>query len=75
LRNRRLGGFKSGRQCVVGAFIADFYCDEVKLIVELDGDTHAGREQHDGIRTTILERDADASSLSRYSGRGRGGDG
>jgi len=35
-----MGGFKFRRQAVVGGFIADFYCDEVKLVIEADGEQH-----------------------------------
>ncbi|WP_158807423.1 endonuclease domain-containing protein [Beijerinckia sp. L45] len=45
LRNRRLGA-KFRRQVPIGAFIADFACVEVKLVVEVDGPSHetdAGR--------------------------------
>jgi very-short-patch-repair endonuclease len=54
LRDRRLGGFKFRRQQPVGPFIADFYCSECRLAVELDGDTHDGREQYDEARTQCL---------------------
>jgi very-short-patch-repair endonuclease len=37
LRNRGLDGLKFRRQAPVGPFIADFLCDEHRLIVELDG--------------------------------------
>ena len=40
VRNRRLDGFKIRRQVVVCGFIADFYCPEVKLIIEVDGEIH-----------------------------------
>ena len=37
-------------------FIADFYCHELKLIIEIDGDIHNRPEQlaHDQIRTETL---------------------
>ena len=56
LRDRQLGGYKFRRQAPLGAFIADFYCHAVKLVVELDDDTHAGRESSDHVRTTLLSR-------------------
>ena len=56
LRDRRLNGFKFRRQQVVGPFVADFYCARCKLIVELDGDTHVGREAEDERRTAWLAR-------------------
>ena len=45
------------RQKVLGRFIADFYCAEAKLIIELDGSQHyddKNREQ-DAERTVFLE--------------------
>ena len=45
------------RQKVLGKFIADFYCAEAKLIIELDGSGHYtdnGR-QYDEERTAFLQ--------------------
>jgi len=44
IRNRRLDGLKFRRQVPVVGFIADFLCDETKLIVEVDGGQHAENE-------------------------------
>ena len=57
LRDRQLGGFKFRRQHTVKPFIADFFCAELKLIIELDGDTHADRQHYDASRTQYLQRD------------------
>jgi very-short-patch-repair endonuclease len=54
LRNRRLGGFKFRRQVTFDHYIADFCCVESKLIVELDGDSHAPRQEYDAKRTEWL---------------------
>ena len=56
LRNRQLAGWKFRRQHPVGPYFADFACLEVKLIVELDGDTHgeAAQQKHDLKRTAFL---------------------
>ncbi len=40
---------------VIGSYIADFVCRSRKLVIELDGDTHAGNEAHDAQRTMWLE--------------------
>jgi very-short-patch-repair endonuclease len=40
LRNKRLNGFKFRRQHPLLRYIADFYCHEAKLIVEVDGEIH-----------------------------------
>ena len=41
LRDRRLCGLKFRRQVPLGRYIADFYCAEAKLILELDGGQHS----------------------------------
>jgi very-short-patch-repair endonuclease len=41
LRGRKLSGLKFRRQQVVCGFIADFYCEERNLAVEVDGGYHA----------------------------------
>lgn len=41
LRNRGLLNFKFRRQFGIGVFVADFYCPELKLVIEIDGATHA----------------------------------
>jgi very-short-patch-repair endonuclease len=56
LRCRGLGGFKFKRQEWVGPFIADFYCWEAKLIVEVDGTQHADCEDYDRARSVYLKR-------------------
>jgi len=40
LRNRYFNGVKFRRQHPIGPFIADFYCHEARLVIELDGSIH-----------------------------------
>ena len=44
LRNG-INNFKIRRQHPIGLYIADFYCHEVKLIIELDGSIHDSPEK------------------------------
>ncbi len=46
------------RQRAIDYFIADFYCSQAKLIIELDGNQHYSEDGvvHDEVRTEILER-------------------
>ena len=46
------------RQKVLGKYIADFYCAQAKLIIELDGSEHytAEGKQYDEERTAFLEK-------------------
>jgi len=55
LRDRRFESFKFRRQRPIGRYIVDFFCRECLLIVELDGDSHAGREAADAKRQSELE--------------------
>ena len=43
------------RQLVVGSYILDFACREVKLAVEIDGSQHLDRLAQDRERTEFLE--------------------
>jgi very-short-patch-repair endonuclease len=58
LRNRKLGEFKFRRQHPIAEFVADFYCPEKKLVVELDGSIHREKEQadNDRERTEVFEK-------------------
>jgi len=55
LRSRRLAGLKFRRQHTIGNFIVDFYCADKKLVVEIDGDSHADQIKYDEKRTKWLE--------------------
>lgn len=57
LRNNQLKGYKFRRQHPISLFIADFYCHQLKLIIEIDGEYHHLPEQieKDLERTQILE--------------------
>ena len=54
LRNRQLGGAKFRRQVPLGRYVADFYCEAAKLVVEVDGGQHADLPR-DAVRTAWLE--------------------
>ena len=45
LRDRRMLGLKFRRQQVLGPFVADFYCDVLRLVLEIDGGIHECEEQ------------------------------
>jgi very-short-patch-repair endonuclease len=54
LHNRQLDGAKFRRQQPIGPFIADFLCQEQRLIVEADGGQRAGSAA-DQRRTAFIE--------------------
>ena len=55
LRDRRLAGLKFRRQVPVGPYFVDFICVEARLVIELDGESHEGRQRYDTKRTEYLE--------------------
>lgn len=55
LRNNQLGGFHFRRQQVIDGFIIDFYCNPVKLAIEVDGNIHRLRRGYDEERDMILK--------------------
>ena len=59
LRNRNLDGRKFRCQHPLGPYIADFYCHEAKLVVELDGRSHDAQMDYDAARTAWLESQGD----------------
>src|SRR5262249_58176202 len=56
LRRRQVDGFRFRRQFPVGPYFADFFCPAARLAVELDGDSHVGRERKDRLRDTFFRR-------------------
>jgi very-short-patch-repair endonuclease len=56
LRNRGFKQLKFRRQQPLGPFIADFYCAEHRLIVEIDGPVHEQQQERDTARTAYFEQ-------------------
>lgn len=63
LRKRQLGGYRFLRQHPLYYehnnndhffFVPDFYCPEIKLIIELDGGVHLQQHERDESRSEIL---------------------
>ena len=45
------------RQRIIDNYIVDFYCSELSIVIELDGETHYvnGAQEYDSERSEILE--------------------
>jgi very-short-patch-repair endonuclease len=54
LRNRRFERWKFRRQHPVGNYVLDFYCDALRLAIEVDGDGH--EPFADDFRSAVLAR-------------------
>ena len=49
LRCKKLGvGFR--RQVIITGWIVDFFCSEIKLVIEVDGDSHKENSEADSYR-------------------------
>jgi very-short-patch-repair endonuclease len=60
LKNRQMLGHKFRRQHGIGQFIVDFYCPELELAIEVDGETHS----------TPAELEQDAERQNAIEGHG-----
>jgi len=58
LRNRQLLGRKFRRQHSIGQFIADFFCDDARLVVEVNGAIHQenSQQERDRAREQVLQQ-------------------
>lgn len=56
LRRRQIDAFQFRRQYPVGPYFADFFCVHARLAVEVDGESHRGRERRDRLRDTFFRR-------------------
>jgi very-short-patch-repair endonuclease len=57
LRSKKVNGYKFRRQQPILDYIVDFYCSELKLIIEVDGEVHSNKEssEYDKHRDNILK--------------------
>jgi len=65
LRMRTFENYKFLRQKPIGGYIVDFYCSALRLVIEIDGDSHAENVDYDAVRTKELE--ALGLSVVRYT--------
>src|SRR3990172_599606 len=58
IRRKQLKGFQFYRQKIIGNYIADFYCPELKLVIEVDGGQHYSAEgrENDHMRDAYMTR-------------------
>ncbi|MGH8558373.1 MAG: DNA methyltransferase, partial [Methylococcales bacterium] len=56
LQDKRFDGLKFTRQKPLDEYIVDFYCAELMLAIEVDGDSHAEQAKYDQERTVKLEQ-------------------
>jgi very-short-patch-repair endonuclease len=56
LRRNAIEGFHFRRQQVIEGFVVDFYCDAVKLAIELDGSVHQEQWKYDESRDKAISK-------------------
>ncbi len=56
LRNRSIHGLKFRRQHPFSTYIADFYCHEAKIVIEIDGKIHENQKEYDTNRDTEMQQ-------------------
>ena len=54
LRGKQFRQHKFLRQKPIGSYIVDFYCAELRLVIEIDGDSHADQIEYDAQRSRFL---------------------
>ena len=57
LRNRQLAGLKFRRQYPHGNYTLDFYYEQIKLAIEIDGRSHEARQNTDAKRDAFMSRE------------------
>jgi very-short-patch-repair endonuclease len=55
LRNRKFHNYKFRRQHVIEGFVVDFYCQKLRLAVEVDGKIHERQKEYDELRQRLIE--------------------
>ena len=63
LKGKQIAGLKFRCQHSVGPYILDFYCPQIKLAIELDGEVHNRQQDYDEQRSYFLNRVEDIEVL------------
>jgi len=66
IRNKQMAGLKFRRQHPLDKFIADFYCHEKNLVIELDGSIHDDSEQKQADEGRTYELDELGIKVIRF---------
>ena len=54
-KGKQMCDFDFHRQKPLDNYIVDFFCNELMLAIEIDGDSHIGKEKYDEVRQNKLE--------------------
>lgn len=56
LKGKQIKEYDFHRQKPIGNYIIDFFCNELMLAIEIDGESHYGNEDKDKIRQQEIEK-------------------
>ena len=56
LKKKQLKGYDFHRQKPIDNYIVDFFCNELNLAIEIDGESHYGNEKRDEKRQKKIEK-------------------
>lgn len=54
LKGKQICGYDFDRQRPINNFIVDFYCKDLKLAIEIDGESHFGKDEKEKSRDAKL---------------------
>jgi very-short-patch-repair endonuclease len=57
IRGRKINNLKFHRQYSIGPYIVDFFCPEIRLVIELDGERHKDAREYDAERENFLKNE------------------
>jgi very-short-patch-repair endonuclease len=55
LKAKKMNGYQFMRQKPIGNYIVDFFCSRLKLVIEIDGESHNEKLEEDILRQQKLE--------------------
>ena len=55
LKAKKMKGYQFMRQKPIGNYIVDFFCSKLKLVIEVDGESHNEKVEYDRMRQNHLE--------------------
>jgi very-short-patch-repair endonuclease len=55
LLRHKISGYQFYLQKIIYHYIVDFYCSKLKLVIEIDGTSHEGKEEYDKERESVLK--------------------
>ena len=55
LKGKKIKGYKFTRQKPIGNYIVDFYSSRLKLVIEIDGESHESKFEKDNVRQKYIE--------------------